>query len=194
MAGWPGETRVDHRQPAGCHPELAEAIPGSDRPSVHMGSSVEVVDLGGDMGPEGRWIEAVDRSNRRGRASQAGPELLDSGSDRGYHPSPVIQTRGWLKVIAPPLSAALARPSAGGASASASANALNPRRVRRNWPREHPIGERSPWSKPRLESMLDRHPAAARRRLDPPCHIHAGGRSAKVPEAKAEMVGVGPDA
>ena len=58
------EGSVVERELAGNHPELAEAVQLAGGLGRHPGERVEVVDLGGDLAAERRWVEAVDALDR----------------------------------------------------------------------------------------------------------------------------------
>ena len=63
-------------------PELAEPVELAGGLRRHPGERVEVVDLGGDLGAERRWVEPVDALHRRARLPQPGPERVHAGADR----------------------------------------------------------------------------------------------------------------
>ncbi len=76
------EPRVLERQPPGNQPELAEPLELPRGLRRHVVESVEVVDLGGDLRAERRWIEAVDPANRRSASPHAVPERHPARPDR----------------------------------------------------------------------------------------------------------------
>jgi hypothetical protein len=78
--------RVVERELARDEAELAEPVelPGGLR--RHPCQRVEVVDLGGDLGPERGWVEAVDALHGRASRPEARPEPVHARPDRRHDP------------------------------------------------------------------------------------------------------------
>jgi hypothetical protein len=76
------------REPARDEAELAEPVELAGGLRRHPGERIEVVDLGGDLAPEGRRVETVDPLDRGDTPSEAGAEGVDAGPDRGDQADP----------------------------------------------------------------------------------------------------------
>src|SRR5690606_2367624 len=76
------EARVLEGQAGGSHGELGVPIHPLRSGSIQMVERVEVIDLGGDVTPEDRGIEAADTANRRLSAAEPLPEAGGGGPDR----------------------------------------------------------------------------------------------------------------
>ena len=68
------QPRVGERHPAGRQAELAEPVELASGLRLHVVERLEVVDLGGDLGAERAWVEAVDPLDRRAARPEPGPE------------------------------------------------------------------------------------------------------------------------
>ena len=87
------EAGVGHRHPPRREPELAEPVHRAGRPGVHEVERLEVVDLGRDLRPERRRVEAVDALDRARRRAKAARNAGSPIPTAEMTPMPVMTAR-----------------------------------------------------------------------------------------------------
>ena len=140
---------VAERELPGGEPEVAEPIELASGLRVHVVKRVEVVDLGGDLRAERRWIEPVDPLHRRSIRPDAGPHRVAPGPDRRDYaeagdpdaPTGHVEVFGAASVSDRPrastasaidLNVASVRPAMGRTKSRSTINAHGPKRGRKS--------------------------------------------------------------